>query len=119
MLNICCSTRQHDESMSCNLFKINHYNELGNDIWIIMLSPPIIVQRDRRYEINHFPIRKGKKTLWTFHRQISKQSTLVIYCDKQARRLYFSKLIYFNQTEPSQTMISRKNPLFIPSTDGQ
>lgn len=43
---------------------------------------------------------------------------LVIYRDKQAKRLYISKLICFNQSEPSQTMISRKkhSPC---STDGQ
>lgn len=31
---------------------------------------------------------------------------LAIDCDKQAERLYFSQLIYFNQSLPWQTMIS-------------
>lgn len=59
-----------------------------------------------------FPIRnatKGKKHYGRFTDRY--QTTLVIYSDKQARRQYFSKLIYFNQTDPSQTMISRKKPL--------
>lgn len=56
-----------------------------------------------------FPIRnatKGKKHYGRFTDRY--QTTLVIYSDKQARRQYFSKLIYFNHTDPSQTMISRK-----------